>query len=173
MMQAQYLHLRARRLIAAANELLALARDLEGAASESLCGAFRAPTNPSAVYYDQPYWLELAKREYADRRRRTKFFDAELFGEPAWDILVDLFIATKINKQVSVTSACIGAQVPATTALRWITVLESQGLLTRENDPNDARRAFLRLTSAAYNKLVDYFSFHAPAMADVLPATAA
>ena len=39
----------------------------------------------------------------------------ELFGEPAWDILLDLYIANVENKPVSVSSACIGSAAPPTT----------------------------------------------------------
>lgn len=150
---------RARRLIATANELLALASDLEELAeSRTNLSLYEAPTLSRPVMVEQPYWLELAKRAYRDRRRRDTFFDPSLFGEPAWDILLDLFIAAKSDKKVSVTSACIAAAVPATTALRWTTVLESQGLVTRTSDPDDARRYFLHLTPKGYTLLTDYFS---------------
>ena len=92
------------------------------------------------------------------RRSRALFFDESLFGEPAWDVLLDLFIAAKERKRVPVTSACIGAAVPTTTALRWLTILEDRGLVLREADPTDARRIFVRLTADAYAKMVAYFA---------------
>lgn len=48
--------------------------------------------------------------------------------------------------------------MPATTALRWLTVLEDKGLIVREADATDARRVFVRLSSDGYEKMVAYFS---------------
>lgn len=153
------------RLIGIANELLAMARELEIGESPTAVlnaltsadtsrGAGRTPTGQ-----DHPIWVELARQTYDDRRRRTKIFRSEdLFGEPAWDILLDLFIAAKERRRVSVTSACIGSAVPSTTALRWITILERQGLLMREADPGDARRVYVKLSARGYTAMLEYFA---------------
>lgn len=153
------------RLIGIANELLAMARELEigespSAILESLnvAGPPREGAKPTASQ-DHPIWVELARQTYEDRRRRTKIFRSEeLFGEPAWDILLDLFIAAKERRRVSVTSACIGSAVPSTTALRWITILEKQGLLMREADPGDARRVYVKLSARGYAAMLEYFA---------------
>ena len=166
MNQAESFRRRARKLITFANGLLAIARELEGYSVRSEWGLpdAQAPVADRAMSEDHPYWLELARRAYADRRRRAKFFDISLFGEPAWDILLDLFIAAKEGRKVSVTSACIGAAVPSTTALRWIIVLENEELVSREDDPKDARRAFLHLTTKAYGQMIEYLSTMVPAV---------
>lgn len=88
----------------------------------------------------------LAKREYDDRTRREALFGSDLFGEPAWDILLDLYVAEVQNKRVSVTSACIASRAPATTALRWIKLLEDWSLLRRCIDSADGRRTWVELT---------------------------
>lgn len=165
MNQAESFKRQARKLIAFANGLLAIARELEGYSvrSEWALPDAQAPVADRAMSEDHPYWLELARRAYADRRRRAKYFDISLFGEPAWDILLDLFIAAKEGRKVSVTSACIGAAVPSTTALRWIIVLENEELVSREDDPKDARRAFLYLTTKAYSQMIEYLSAMVPA----------
>jgi len=159
----------ARRLIAAANELLALAAELEEQArrgDSSLAEtAFPEPSmdgiasNDLMLLEDDIRWLRHARRAYRDRRSRGRIFDDEnLFGEPAWDLLLDLFIAAKERKRVPVTSACIGAAVPTTTALRWLAVLEERGHVIRESDPNDARRIFVRLSADAYARMVKFFA---------------
>lgn len=108
---------------------------------------------------DDTRTLTAAREAYRDRRLRAKVFeDPSLFGEPAWDLLLDLFIASLEGKRVPVTSACIGAAVPTTTALRWIAQLEVQGLIARENDSSDARRVFVRLSQAARQSMTDYFT---------------
>lgn len=107
---------------------------------------------------DIAQFRETARAIYRSRRLRPRIFaDDSLFGEPAWDILLDLFIAEADNKPLSVTAACIGAAVPTSTALRWIAILEERGFLARENDPADARRVFLRMTGDGYAKMVSYF----------------
>lgn len=153
------------RLIGIANELLAMARELEIGESPSAVleglvnhGPTREP-GKTAAGQDHPIWVELARQNYDDRRRRTKIFKSEdLFGEPAWDILLDLFIAAKERRRVSVTSACIGSAVPSTTALRWIAVLERQSLLVREADPGDARRVYVKLSARGYAAMLEYFA---------------
>lgn len=138
------------RLIGIANELLAVARELEigdktALGPRLLTDGEYGVTSSAASTQDHPIWVELARQTYDDRRRRTKIFATEdLFGEPAWDILLDLFIAAKERRRVSVTSACIDSAVPSTTALRWITILEKNGFLAREADPGDARRVYVK-----------------------------
>jgi DNA-binding MarR family transcriptional regulator len=102
--------------------------------------------------------LTKARQHYQYRRKRDVLFDnPNLFGEPAWDILVDLFIAAEERKKISVSSLCIAAAVPATTALRWITLLENFGLILRNADRNDARRFYLSLSEAAHAKIKKHF----------------
>ncbi len=91
--------------------------------------------------------LTLAREFYAGRRRRARYLSGDLFGEPTWDILLDLYVAAQENRRVSTTSACIGAHVPPTTALRWLRILEMRGMVERENDGRDGRRTFVKLTS--------------------------
>lgn len=153
------------RLIGIANELLAMARELEIGTSASAdildigIPMESRETPKTATSQDHPVWVELARQTYEDRRRRTKIFQSEdLFGEPAWDILLDLFIAAKERRRVSVTSACIGSAVPSTTALRWITILEKNGLLVREADPGDARRVYVKLSAKGYAAMLEYFA---------------
>lgn len=150
------------RLIGIANELLAMARELEMGqplSSADCDGGDDFRSARGATSQDHPIWVELARQTYEDRRRRSKIFRSEaLFGEPAWDILLDLFIATKERRRVSVTSACIGSAVPSTTALRWIAILEKQGLLVREADPSDARRVYVKLSARGYAAMLEYFS---------------
>ena len=103
-------------------------------------------------------FADLARATYARRRKRTAIFgDPELFGEPGWDILLDLYIAQAEDKPVSVSSACIGSASPPTTGLRWLGVLAEQGLVAREHDPQDQRRVLVRLTDKALNAMDDYF----------------
>lgn len=88
------------------------------------------------------------------RRLRTHFFRADLFADPAWDMLLDLMAARLEGKQVAVSSLCIAAAVPPTTALRWIGVLTEGGLVVRVADRNDGRRVYIELAEPTARALV-------------------
>ncbi|HEV7341225.1 MAG TPA: MarR family winged helix-turn-helix transcriptional regulator [Sphingopyxis sp.] len=91
------------------------------------------------------------------RRMREQFFPADLFADPAWDMLLDLYAARLERQPVSVSSLCIAAAVPATTALRWIKTMTDAGLFIREADPHDGRRIFIALAEGACDALARYF----------------
>lgn len=91
------------------------------------------------------------------RRMREQYFPADLFADPAWDMLLDLYAARLERQPVSVSSLCIAAAVPATTALRWIKTMTDAGLFLREADPQDGRRIFLALADGAADAMARYF----------------
>ena len=89
------------------------------------------------------------------RRLRASFLPDDLFADPAWDMLLDLLYAELAQHRVAVSSLCVAAAVPPTTALRWLTTLVKRGLVIRRADPRDARRVFVELapdTSAALHR---------------------
>jgi len=90
------------------------------------------------------------------RRLRGQFFAPELFADPAWDMLLDLFAAGLERRRVSVSSLCIAAAVPPTTALRWIGTMHEAGLFDREADPGDRRRAYIVLSDKAQRGMRAY-----------------
>jgi len=90
------------------------------------------------------------------RRLRDQFFRADLFADPAWDMLLDLMAARLEQNRVAVSSLCIAAAVPATTALRWIKALTDRGLLVRQADPQDGRRVYIELSDDAARALTAY-----------------
>ncbi len=92
------------------------------------------------------------------RKTRQRYFSSELFADPAWDILLDLAASRLENKSVAVSSACIAAAVPMSTALRWIREMTTAGLLRRWTDPQDKRRDLLELTDTAMTAMMDYLS---------------
>lgn len=91
------------------------------------------------------------------RQARAKFFDAEMFADPAWDMLLDLTAAHAEHTRVSVTSLCIAAGVPATTALRWIKQLVESDVFERVADASDKRRAFIALSERSVEAMARYF----------------
>lgn len=100
----------------------------------------------------------LVRRIIRQRQLRARFFDGDLFADPAWDILLDLTAARAEHARVSVTSLCIASGVPPTTALRWISQMVETGLLERIEDEVDRRRAFIALTDKAADAMARYFA---------------
>lgn len=90
------------------------------------------------------------------RRMREHYFSGELFADPAWDMLLDLLLARLEHRTVAVSSLCIAAAVPPTTALRWIKRLTDEGIFVRTADPRDGRRVFIDLSESAAEAIAAY-----------------
>ena len=91
------------------------------------------------------------------RKLQRRIFGEELVANPCWDILLDLYEKKMLDQPVAVSSLCIAASVPATTALRRIADLESHGLLRRIEDAKDARRVLMELSPLGVEKLAEFF----------------
>jgi hypothetical protein len=98
----------------------------------------------------------LLRRMIRVRRMREAYFQADLFADPAWDMLLDLTLARMEGRPVAVSSLCIAAAVPPTTALRWIKRLVDDGLFIRHADPLDGRRVFIDLSEAGGLAMMRY-----------------
>jgi hypothetical protein len=92
------------------------------------------------------------------RRMRDRYFRSDLFADPAWDMLLDLMAARLEQIQVAVSSLCIAAAVPPTTALRWIKTLSENGMFVRVADPEDGRRVFIALSDGAAAGMTAYLT---------------
>ena len=101
--------------------------------------------------------IETIRQVIRARRLRARYFDEELFADPAWDMLLDLLQAEIAQLRVPVSSLCIAAAVPATTALRWIKTMTDAGLFLRRADPHDGRRVFIELSRSASDGMRRYF----------------
>lgn len=138
------------RLAELSAEVAKIARALEGMTQPQ--PAIPAPSAPPALNLTAPQVRALIKA----RRARGQFFPVDLFADPAWDILLDLMASRLEGRQVSVSSLCIAAAVPATTALRWIKSMTDADLLQRKPDPVDGRRVFIDLSSRAVDSMNAY-----------------
>ena len=105
-----------------------------------------------------PLSVEIVRSAIRARRLRARFFTEELFADPAWDMLLDLLQAELAQHRVPVSSLCIAAAVPATTALRWVKSMTDSGLFMRRADPHDGRRVFVELSPQASVAMRAYFA---------------
>ena len=136
-----------------AQRLNSLGREVEriARALADLASASQAETAAAATV-EASQIRALIKR----RRDRERYFPPELFSDPAWDMLLDLTAARLERRQVSVSSLCIAAAVPTTTALRWIRNLCELGLFIRNVDPDDLRRGLISLSDDAADRMLAY-----------------
>ncbi|MEL7445947.1 MAG: MarR family transcriptional regulator [Pseudomonadota bacterium] len=146
-----------------AEQLIALARQLRGSngvdpIKRQAPGTDQKSKESQNHARKRQLYADAARTLYQMRRMRGSLFgNPDIFGEPAWDILLDLYIAIADGKEVSVSSACIGSAAPPTTGLRWLGILAESGLVVREHDEIDQRRVLVRLTEAAVEAMDRYF----------------
>ncbi|KAA9012302.1 MarR family transcriptional regulator [Sphingobium limneticum] len=122
--------------------------------------AIGAPTSAATAMGDKaaPAITATQVRDLLRARRiRSDFLPGDLFADPAWDMMLDLLAARLEHERVSVSSLCIAAAVPPTTALRWIRTLTDKGLVERQADPHDGRRVFIALAQEATDALTHWF----------------
>lgn len=92
------------------------------------------------------------------RTRRRDIFGKAPFGEPAWEMLLQLHCAHLQGRKECLKSLCAASGVAATTALRWIQYLEDRKWVQRQGDPCDHRRSFVSLTQKGVDAMELFFS---------------
>lgn len=105
--------------------------------------------------------LEEARHHYRFRRMRDQEFGPTLFGEPAWDLLLDLYIASSDPRLVSVISASMAASVSTRDTVRWLALLEEHGLVERFQSGEDASHAIITLSQSAFDQMTRLLLEHA------------
>ena len=98
-----------------------------------------------------------ARRLLEDRRKRVAIFGAQMFAEPAWDMLLLLFLSGRGRRQTQ-SSLCELSGASRSTAMRWIEFLAGRGLVRREDHPTDKRHNFVSLTEKGRHLLDLYLS---------------
>ena len=96
-----------------------------------------------------------AKAVFVERNRRTEYLSRAMFGEPAWDMLLCLYILNGARVTFGKLVNMIGE--PMTTGVRWIDYLEKEHLVARRADPNDRRLVCIELLDRGREILDSYF----------------
>jgi DNA-binding MarR family transcriptional regulator len=73
------------------------------------------------------------------------------FGEPAWDALLALYIAS--NHEMRQIDLFASTGTPQSTALRWLRRLEEEGLVVTRAGPNSRTKVLVQLTEIAREQL--------------------
>ena len=148
-------------------EIIARAATLLGRRLNSINHS--APTLPILSELDDPVLdqepsldvantVRVLRRIIRERRVRERFFKEARFGEPAWDIILDLTLASFEGKTVAVSSLCIASGVPMSTAMRWINEMIEAGLIDRWIDPTDGRRNLMQVSTTTRDAMLRYLA---------------
>lgn len=96
------------------------------------------------------------------RKLRRSLFGYDIYSGPAWEILLHLFESHVLERRDTVGNVTDGTELPAATALRWMTRLEQEGLILLRDDHLDRRRRWVELSAAGADLMTRYFSGAAP-----------
>jgi hypothetical protein len=129
---------------------------LSAAAANLSTGAHTSPLQSPGARMESAVERAVALLDL--RKKRDLNLGTDLFGEPAWDIMLDLFIRRAAGRRTNATSAAIASRAPTTTALRYIALLEKRGLLDKNVAEHDLRVQYVELSDEAYEKMTDLLS---------------
>lgn len=96
-----------------------------------------------------------ARAVISERGRRAQFFGRAMLGEPAWDILLQLYVSD--HGVLAIRDVVLMTEEPKSTAIRWIAYLEEKGLVGRRPDPVDRRLIQVELLERGRALLDGYF----------------
>jgi DNA-binding MarR family transcriptional regulator len=106
---------------------------------------------------DRQTLISRARRAILERRKRAEMFGTAMFGEPAWEMLLILYVEQN-NLRLTIARLTQLSGASATTVLRWLEYLEGEELIRRYAHPVDARSSFVGMTDRGLQALDLYFS---------------
>ena len=120
---------------------------------------------PTSTTFPSDHELANSARTVSKYRlSRDNYFPKGLFGEPAWNMLVDLFITHTEGTPVSVSSLGIASGSAPTTALRHMEVLENHGLIERYPSVTDRRVILVQLTAEGVHSMREFLTQGKPSV---------
>jgi DNA-binding MarR family transcriptional regulator len=90
------------------------------------------------------------------RRTRSDFFAPKIFSDPAWDMLLVLFLAKVRGEGMPRDQLAKAASSPLSTSDRWIDVLERDGLLQLRRDPSDPETEMVELAPKGWSAMLQW-----------------
>lgn len=121
----------------------------------------RADAVDGALLPALPGALANARRSVRRLLLRRQLLGADrLFGEPAWDMLLELFIAYCEGATVPTGALGIGSGLSSSSAQRLVQRLVDARLVLCAPDPDDGRRHLVSLSPEIAHRLTAYFVAH-------------
>ena len=133
-------------------------RELTRRVAELEAAAWKVGNRTPSLSFSDDKLASIATSIWRARLHRANQFDPTLFGEPAWDMLLDLFAADVRCAKMGTTSLCLGANVPPSTGLAWVKRLEEAGLLIRFITDDDKRLRQVEMTPLGRKLMREYLS---------------
>jgi DNA-binding MarR family transcriptional regulator len=116
----------------------------------------RAPGGEAHLFSNQPSALDGLKTLLSDgqqspfrvnedhihslllaRRARDALLGRDLFSDPAWDMLLELYAAKLAGRTMTLEQLALATETPPSTAARWLSALDERGLITSVGHSND------------------------------------
>jgi hypothetical protein len=93
--------------------------------------------------------IGFARQILAGRQQRDRYFDPVLFSNPAWDILLNLYVAAADDRAMSALDSCGASAMPESVVLRWLSYLKQDEMVIESANPRHPRQTLLRLSEQA------------------------
>jgi DNA-binding MarR family transcriptional regulator len=90
--------------------------------------------------------ISVARASLSVRRRRSEYLHRAMLGEPAYDMLLGLYVAEADGQSPTAARLADLAGVAQSSALRWIEYLIAKELVVRERHPSHKRASILQLS---------------------------
>lgn len=87
------------------------------------------------------------------RRARDAIFGEQLFSDPAWDILLELYAAKLGGRTMTSSQLAMAIGVPDSTSGRWITALRNRRLITSAVDESRPPQVYISLTTEGASRM--------------------
>lgn len=107
---------------------------------------------------------DLAYNTYLTRKLRSDLFGPDLFGEPAWDILLLLFSNGSQAEQFSAENLSRDLHLSEQLVTRWLVILAKHDLVVLQSDR-------IELSAKGKEKLTTYLKRQIESLAQMLRAT--
>lgn len=87
---------------------------------------------------------------------RSRHFDADLLGDPVWELLLHLYDREESRRVCATQDLRRGTGMSIGTLKRWIKLLESRGLVTIVADTDLHEDGLIKLTQSAHRAMERY-----------------
>ena len=87
------------------------------------------------------------------RRARDAILGEELFSDPGWDVLLELYAARLSGRETSVSELASAIRTPPSIVARWVDTLSKHGLTTAPPERSNSASAVVSLTDEGLSKL--------------------
>lgn len=91
------------------------------------------------------------------RDLRVRYLPDELFSDPCWEMLLDVYRSHLASTPVAVAELVMGSGAPTATANRRIEEMEEHGLLERLRESPDSQKSYVTLTEIGLLALDSFF----------------